>query len=507
MGCWVAARAGRVRALALALPAVLLVAGCTSVIAGSARPGVPAPAAHSAAVSTARTTGTTITVETTHSQPSVVHAAPGPAPTAGSTKSSTPAHSTPPTKTTTPARTTAPDASHADVADHIATVALAGLASDLKTGDRGHFLQNFAEKLQTEVGDWFTNTRALGVSDTRFTLQPEASSQTKTKIVREFTLGVHTPFDNPGTMPGLRYRITMTQSGPNWQVTDFAPAQMSDPMYCVCHMTVDKRANLAIVHRGDAVLDAWPKVVLDKATESAAWDAENITTKGLQQPTGHVIFLADSPYKWFLPTSEPAQENNSTIPLPDSETSYSPVSRIVVMLEDSSGHDLSPNADAILYVWDVLTHEMVHQLFFLNSIPKLRGQFPDAPSWVAEGIAVAAETLHRRQHEHTGDGDFVFPLDDDIANVPTKWLAKHLHQGPPSEADLYSSDVSTADNWYAVAGSVFLWIQARFGTSGMTTAANSAFDAQDSVFDHIPGMSARSAEQAWMNWVTQNYLD
>ena len=511
-------RSGVKRTALLALAGTLLAAGCTSVVSGVAAPPAARITTSTASTFTSVATSATNSVATTTGPPTAITVPshlPSPVDQAppGTSEHSASSASTP-RSTTSPQ--TSPSGSTDDpaVADQLATSALTELAADLRSGDKTAFLSSFSDSLHSEVGDWFSNTRALGVSGASFTLMTDRGSETATTVKRTFTLGVRTPYDNDGTMPSLYYQITLKRSGQKWMVTAFAPDGVDDPMYCECTMKVDKRGNLAVVHQsGSSSLDAWPGTVLDRATEAAAWDAKNLPGKDLTTPKGHVFFLAEAPYHWFLSPSDSPQENNSTIPLAASNGDYSSISRVVLMLRDSANNVLDPDDEASLYVWDVVTHEMVHQLFYMDSMTALNGDYSNTPTWVQEGIAVAAEVLHRRQHERARDDDFVFPLDDDIANISSNWLTEHLDQGPPTTRDLYDGDVRTADNWYAVAGSVFLWVQSQQGSAAMVTATRAAYDGQDSVFDHIPDvthpgkmMSAAGAKSAWIAWVKKDYL-
>ena len=189
---------------------------------------------------------------------------------------------------------------------------------------------------------------------------------------------------------------------------------------------------------------------------------------------------------------------------------YSNMCRIVVILSDASGGVVPQDQEGMLYDWDVVTHEAVHQLLQDNSELDYSVSAP-IETWVVEGIAAAVETLHRRDHPETAAAGY--PLPDDPANVDQDWLRTHVTTSLPTREQLYSSSLQDRGNWYAVAASVYLYIAATSGFVAMMTVARHVYARNDQTpFLYFPDpkkagqyLSDAAARKAWLAWFQRTY--
>ena len=490
------------RAVIAVLAAALVLSGCTVAITGEAAtwPGVTVPTDRP---TTAATTPT-MTPPATH--------ATTPAPTRSTTTTPSAASSPPATRTTT----TSVDPQDAD--DATADTILAALAIALKSGNAQAFLQPFAATLQGRQRAWFDNTRRLGVSATRFVRSRDdygSGADSATKFTRNVVVGVGTPYDDVGAIPGIIYAATFGKAAGRWQLTAWKAAFVEDPMDCACTLDVAKSGNVAVVSAPHDDLEGWASITLQNTVEGVAWTRQRLGNSGLKSPKGQVVYLADAPFHWFQSLTRPAQESNVTVPQLDATgdrpgETYSGVCRIVVALSDSQGGVVPQNEKGVLYDWDVVTHEAVHQLLQDNSQLDYSVNSP-IETWVVEGIAAAVETLHRRDHPETTAAGY--PLPDDPANVDPDWLNAHVTTTLPTREQLYSSSLEERSNWYAVAASVYLYLAATSGFATMMTVARQVYSGNNRTpFLYFPDpkkaghyLTDVAARKTWLDWFRHTY--
>ncbi|GGM00473.1 hypothetical protein GCM10011594_20670 [Nakamurella endophytica] len=403
--------------------------------------------------------------------------------------------------------------------DAVLDATLRQLAGAVESGGRAVFVAPFAPAVAGRVGQWFDNTRALGVAGARFVRTPGYFSprrDTPTSFTRTVVLGVRTPYDDDGSLPGIAYTVGMDRRAGRWTVTTWAPSYVDDPMNCGCRLQVVHRGDVAVVSEGGRSLAGWPAIVLDRALEGTAWPVQRMAGSGLRAPAGHVFFLVDHPYRWFLSATGAPETSNATVSLVETDgpapgTLFSTASRIVLMLADTDGRTAPQTAVGRLYAWDVVTHEATHQLMNLNS-QLYYGEGDPIATWIVEGIAVAVEVLHRRDHPETADAGYY--LRDDPRNVDRGWLRRHLAGDLPSREQLYAAPGAERSNWYALSGSVFLFLADRYGFPTMMRTARLMY-AQNgrNPFDVVPDpdragryLSRADAMAAWRSWFTDNYL-
>jgi hypothetical protein len=474
----------------------LVLAGCTSV----ADPTIPRPTIAPGSISTT-------SIPSTSSVPVAGATITGSSPT-GSTGAPSTSRSTPSTPST-------PAPSLSEQHDAVARQSMATAAAALGAGRRAPFLAAFPGPLQHRLANWYANYRALGVAAARFTVIPDAASGTKdtaTSFSRSVIVGVRSPYDDPASLPGFTYRVAwaLAKDRTAWQISAFAPQDADDPMNCDCTLQVGHTGQIAVVSRTADDLGDWPDLVLGRGVDARAWLVDRLPGSGLRAPAGTVLFLAAQPYPWFLRPGSPGEKSNSTFQLLDAGgaqpgTRLSRESRIVIALSDSAGHLIDAGDVGLRYVSDVTAHEMVHQLFGFNDET---AQPP--PAWAIEGVAVGMETLHRRS---TDEDDGVYPQPDDPANIDPGWLRTAVKGPLPTRMQLYQGDVDSRLRWYALSGSVFLYLQATYGTPAMLGIARSMYAAGRAPWVDFPDpahpghtLTEAAAQAAWRAWVQRTYL-
>ena len=499
----------------LLIAVLALLAGCGSTLAGQAITAGPAstrptPVVTGPATSSPTSTATSRTTGAPSSSRPPVETGHGTSPAAP--------RQTAPTRVTATI-STAPDAAelrrqHDAVLAHL----LSTLRTALVTGDQRAFLLPFAPPLTRRVGHWFGNTRSLGVDAALFAPADDYSSgatDAATSFTRTVVLGIRTPYDDAGSMPGISYAVTVSVPaghGAAPSITTWQPQYLGDPMNCDCTLLVtrdDRTAVLADASNADLVY--WSPAVRNAAA-GIGWAHAQLAGTGLVVPRGTVVFLADKPFHWFLSTSGPAQSSNVTAGLVDAlgpypGTEYSDQSRIVLLLEASDGSTVPNDAQGRQYAQDVLTHESTHQLMNRNStLPERTSNSP--PTWVVEGIAVAVETLHR---DSLGDaGDIGYPEPNDPKNIDKQWFADHLGTQMPTPGQLYSS---SGAGYYAISGSVFRYLAQKYGYVTMMKIADAMYSKPaQTPFDYFPDpahagdpLTAAAAKSAWHSWFVTNY--
>jgi hypothetical protein len=394
---------------------------------------------------------------------------------------------------------------------------LGRLGAALTAGDQRKFLAPFAAPLAGRLRHWFSNTRTLGVDGALFAPSDDYSSgatDAATSFTRVVVVGVRTPYDDAGSMPGISYAVTVSvpADGTGPVITAWQPKYLGDPMNCDCTLRVTHDDRTAVVtDAADNDLVFWSPAAL-RAAAGIAWWRARLTGTGLVSPKGSVIFLADKPFHWFLGVSGPPQASNVTAGLVDAlgpypGTRYSDQSRIVLLLESSDGSTVVNDAQGRQYAEDVLTHESTHQLMNRNST--LPDRSPNSPpTWVVEGIAVAVETLHR---DALGDdGDIGYPEPNDPKNIEKGWFTGHLGATMPTASQLYSG---SGAGYYAISGSVFRFLAEKYGYATMMRIAKSMYSKPaQNPFDYFPDpkhagkkLSAVAARSAWLSWFTANY--
>ena len=494
------------RLAAVLLIAGLLVAGCTSLVGGTASRAPTQPQILSTSVTPSSTAVTPTRL------PSLSSAAPTP-------QQDRP-HATSPAPIPTAAN---PEDPHEVQLQHDAAFAslMATLTSTLKSGNARSFLAPFAPSLTDRVRHWFDNTRDLGVAAAELAPADDystAATDSARSFTRTVVVGVRTPYDDDDSMPGIVYSAAVSVRSVAGkqilQITSWQPKYVDDPMFCTCMMTVAHDNGTAVVaDAADGQLDQWSAVALD-STGGIAWSRAQLSGSGLTSPRGQVIFLADRPFHWFLTKAGPGQTSNVTAGLLDAAgrypgTRYSPESRIVLMLQAADG-SMVPNDDTgRQYVADVITHESTHQLMNRNST--LPGRSPNSPpTWVVEGIAVAVETLYR---DSLGDGgDVGYPEPNDPKNIAGSWFAAHLTANMPTPSQLYSS-ASDGAGYYAISGSVFRYLFREYGYVEMMKVAKDMYaKPAQSPFSYFPDrdhpgsdLPAATAKSLWKNWFVAHY--
>ena len=496
----------RLGALGVAGAVLLAVPSCTSVDGfASVGSGLPRPSATSA-----------FTHPTTSTPGSV------PAPLASTARVST---STPPASTSisstvastsrTKTSTTAPTSTMAVTADAV----LQGLAADLKSGNRAHFLARFAQKLKAPVGAWFDNTRRLGVTAATFA-PTYAAAATGSSFNGKVILGIRTPYDPPDSTPGVRYSAVISSTSAGSAVTAWEPASV-DPFFCSCRMNVTKSGRIAVITRAnDSKLAAWPEFALSTAAEATGWVRRNAKGSGVALPSGMVFFLSDAPYRWYSDPKSAAKSGNVTYTLLEAGgnapgTTLSRSTRTVVSL-GSGEKVLTPGDVGGLYLGDSLAHEFTHQVMSYNGVLesgfKLAGRSPHAPEWVTEGLADAVAILHRRSQ--TDIEDYGYDVPNDPANVDQSWLAAHVDRAP-TDKDLDGKVPVDAENWSAVAASTFLYVAANRSFAEMLATGRKAMEAGASFIDpwnefgrygSVSGIGVSSADY-WLAWFTGKYVE
>ena len=405
--------------------------------------------------------------------------------------------------------------------DQLLRPLLTSLGGDLQAGRSAAFLTSFAAGLRPRVGQWFANTTALGVAAVRFAPANEyvsGATDSAHSFSRTVVLGIRTPYDDAGSLPGIPYRMDVTVGAGTaaLTVTGWRPEFLSDPMDCSCKLGVVHTATVAVVYAAaDPDLAFWSTAALQAAADSVTWTDQQLTGSGLAVPTGQVIFLADQPFHWFLASSGPPQKSNLTVPLsdalgPDPGGANSDQSRIVVMLQGSDGVIIPNDRPGRQYVSDVVAHETTHQLMNRNSrLPYRTDDSP--PTWAAEGIAVAVETLHRNA---AGDAGADYPDPYDPAEIDPTWLRDHLSASMPTRAQVYSASAVDSAGYYALAGSVFLYLQQKYGYVTMMQVAEALYARINqnpmALFPDTghPGanLTPKQATTAWQAWFTDRYL-
>lgn len=520
------------RALPLAL--LVLLAGCSPTTTGGA--GTPGPAtsypAHSATAPAGSTLSTMASPAPTTAPTPTRSSTPA---SGGTSRGSTPAapRQTAPTRSTATISTlpggsvpggSAPGAAAPDPAelrrrhDTVLATLMGNLSTALLTGDRRAFLATFAPALTSRVGNWYSNTRSLGVDGAMFAPADDYSSaatDSATSFTRTVVLGVRTPYDDDGSMPGMSYAVTVSvplTRGAVPIITTWQPKYLGDPMNCDCTLLITHDDRTAVV--ADAAnedLAFWSPAVR-RAAAGIDWARAQLAGTDLVAPKGSVIFLTDKPFHWFLSAAGAAQSSNVTAGLVDANgrypgTEYSDQSRIVLLLQASDGSTVPNDAQGRQYVEDVLTHESTHQLMNRNStLPERSPNSP--PTWVVEGIAVAVETLHR---DSLGEaGDIGYPEPNDPKNIDKGWFVDHLGTQMPTAGQLYSS---RGAGYYAISGSVFRYIADKYGYVTMMTIAKAMYSKPvQNPFNYFPDpahtgrrLSAADAKSAWRSWFTANY--
>ncbi|SDO55507.1 hypothetical protein SAMN04515671_1314 [Nakamurella panacisegetis] len=484
--------------------AVLFGFGLTSCTGSSTAPG--------SSSATSAPPSTSIAVTSTSSQPPLSEAPVG-SPSAPSSAEPTP----------TPASSSAPltlQSTH----DRLFQPLLATLARDLQGGRAPAFLASFAPALRTRVGQWFANATTLGVAAAQFVPADDYSSgatDAAGTFSRTVVLGIRTPYDDAGTLPGIPYRIDVAVSTSKGRsvltVTGWKPAFLADPLDCGCKLGVVHSATVAVVFAAaDPDLAFWSASALRAASDAVTWADQQLAGSGLTPPHGQVIFLADRPFRWFLGANAPPQESNVTVPLSDAlgpgqGGSHATQSRIVVMLLGSD-HVVVPNDEqGREYVSDVAAHESTHQLMNRNS--QLAYRTDDSPpTWGAEGVAVAVEVLHRQA---LGDaGDIGYPEPYDPADIDPAWLRAHLSDAMPTRSQIYSSSATDSAGYYALSGSVFLYLNQAYGYRTMMQVGAALYaKANQNPFalfpdpSHLGGhLPVAQATANWRAWFTGRYL-
>ncbi len=399
------------------------------------------------------------------------------------------------------------------------------LASALQSGDRTAFLAPFIAALAHRVGAWFDNSRSLGVSGALFSVVPgqltgDSTADGSAGLTRTVVLGVRTPYDDPASLPGLSYRISVIPDGTGWQITRWDPVFVSDPVNCDCTLEVAADHGIAVVSRADSDLADWPTVMLKVAREAVNWSNRQLAGTGLNPLAGHIFFLTDQPYHWYGSPTDPAQTSNITYPLPEAGgptpgSGVSLESRVVLELASGSGRLLSPYGAGRQYASDVVAHEITHQLLLHNSALQVRSGLAPLATWVVEGAAVAMEVVHR--WNQTPDGDpgagVDYPLPDDLDNVDPAWIAAHLSGPLPTDAQLYQGDTRDRNDWYALCGTVYLYLYQTWGMTEMLAVAHSVYQVDDSTpFQFFPDpdhpgsmLTPTKAEAAWRAWALDRY--
>lgn len=402
--------------------------------------------------------------------------------------------------------------------DAVLAALLGNVGTALVSGDQEKFLAPFAPPLTGRVRHWYANTRSLGVDAAKFTRADDYSSNatdSASSFTRTVVLGVRTPYDDDGSMPGISYAVTVSLPagrGAAPVITTWQPKYLGDPMNCDCTLRVSHDDRTAVVaDAGDNDMVYWLPAALRSAA-GIAWAENRLAGTGLVAPRGSVIFLADKPFNWFLPAGGPPQSSNVTAGLVDAlgpypGTRYSDESRIVLLLQASDSTTVPNDPQGRQYAEDVLTHESTHQLMNRNST--LPDRSPNSPpTWVVEGIAVAVETLHR---DSLGDaGDIGYPEPNDPKNIEKRWFVDHLGSQMPTSAQLYSSNGA---GYYAISGSVFRYVAEKYGYATMLQIAKSMYSAPaQNPFNHFPdpahpgkNLSAADGRSAWLKWFTANY--
>lgn len=395
---------------------------------------------------------------------------------------------------------------------------LRGLSTALVSGDQHTFLTRFAPPLTSRVRHWYSNTRSLGVDGALFAAADDYSSgatDSATSFTRTVVLGVRTPYDDDTSMPGVSYAVTVSvpaARGAAPMITTWQPKYLGDPMNCDCTLQVSHDDRTAVVaDAADADLVYWLPAVRRSAA-GIDWARAQLQGTGLVAPKGSVIFLADTPFHWFLSAGGPAQSSNVTAGLVDAHgpypgTEYSDQSRIVLLLEASDGSTVPNDAQGRQYVEDVLTHESTHQLMNRNStLPERSPNSP--PTWVVEGIAVAVETLHR---DSLGDGgDIGYQEPNNPKNIEKRWFVDHLGTQMPTPGQLYSSNGA---GYYAISGSVFRYLAQEYGYVTMMQVAKAMYTKPaQNPFSYFPdpahagrALSPAAAKIAWHSWFVAKY--
>ncbi|QNK81818.1 hypothetical protein [Nakamurella sp. PAMC28650] len=402
---------------------------------------------------------------------------------------------------------------------------LTTLSTSLQAGNRTQFLASFTPALAGRVGLWFGNTRALGVSGARFARSDDyfsGATDSMSSFSRTVVLGIRTPYDDDGSMPGIPYLVTVSMTTakgrPSMSITTWEPRFLGDPMNCECGLSVVHSPTVAVVFdSADPDLAFWSTAALAAAGGGIAWSHLQMLGSGLVAPKGQVIFLADRPFHWFLTATAPAQTSNVTVGLidalaPHPGATYSDQSRIVVMLQSPDGAVIPNDQQGREYAADVITHESTHQLMNRNSHLAVRSE-GSPPTWALEGIAVAVETLYR---DSLGDSANIgYPEPNDPKNIDPGWFRAHLTDQMPTRNQLYSASTDGA-GYYAIAGSVFRFLDQHYGYPTMMRVAAAMYARPDQdPFAYFPDpldpadpghyLPTATARNLWKNWFVLTY--
>jgi hypothetical protein len=399
---------------------------------------------------------------------------------------------------------------------------LTTLSTSLQTDDRARFLAPFTPAIADRVGLWFSNTRELGVSAARFVKSDDYSSgatDSALGFTRTVVLGIRTPYDDDDSMAGIPYLVgvsmTTVKGRPSMSITTWEPKYLADPMNCSCTVSVVHSQTVAVVFDpSDPDLAFWSTAALTAAGQGIPWTYLQMLGSGLVAPKGQVIFLADKPFHWFLTAAAPAQTSNITVGLISAlgsypGSTYSDQSRIVIMLATQDGTVIPNDEQGRQYATDVITHESTHQLMNRNSHLTIRSD-GSPPIWAVEGIAVAVETLYRNS---LGDSANIgYPEPNDPKNTDPSWFRAHLTDRMPTRGQLSLPSTDGA-GYYAIAGSVFRYLDAQYGYPTMMRVAGAiyaqnyqnpfAYFPDPAAADHY--LPAGTAKSLWKRWFVQNY--
>lgn len=431
-----------------------------------------------------------------------------PTPTTTAAGSSTRTTTSSPTPTTTkPSTTSAAELRWAH--DRQASERAIDLGDYLTSGNRDKFLKSFDPKLGQAMGKWFDNVREIGVEQAAVEVllgeKDSKQTDTTTKFTRVVAAGVRTPFDADYSVPSLHYTVTFGKKGDGWLITGWKPSYEGDPLLCDCTLDVATSDDTAVITQ-DQTLQDWPEAIITMSDDADGWLAEQLAGTELHLSKGHLIFLATEPNRWFTELTDPPNQANITAAL--YTTAGQAQARIVLTMWYSDGMPLDNTRRIRRFLTATVVHEFVHQLMMDNAEPYARHPDP----WVAEGIAAAMEVTWFRSDPSNEDNGYY--LADDISQVDPDWIADHYREDFPTAAQLYDFDSDEGMNWYALSGSVFLYLADKYGMKDMLATASLLYDDQGrdpfAFFPVAAGkdeyLPAETARKNWQDWVESNYV-
>jgi hypothetical protein len=385
------------------------------------------------------------------------------------------------------------------------------LTADLQAGNETAFLGLASASARPAIKTWWDNLRAIGF--TTGAVIPAVSLDavridSRGNGTTVILAGAHSPLDPDDVygkpqIPMAHYRIGLHFSGPSaigqitsWQPLDDAPWDLGSPLY------VRKAANVVVA--GPPADRALVDQTLPAAQTAAAYDIKMMqhVEPALLAQQGFVVFVSGSAAvrsRWFAtdpqPSGWPPQFLGAqTVQLPgpstsaDSAVAIGQSSIVNNIADDSMGaarvvlapaQPATPGAlhgETVTLVGNFMLDILANQEQGLAGYPA-----KTAPSWTAEGFAVAVRALFETNPDPV-PGTYSFAtLTAELRALPHSYRDGTY----PSTSDLFGPSAAAAADWGAVAASTYEYIDSRYGLSRVIVAAMLLYDVHPTPFGNI----------------------